>query len=296
MAQYYPGVGKGIICGLFGKSRQAFYDQYNRIELKHSHEALVIEMVQKIRLDMPKIGTIKLHRMIFYNSVQEFSNMGRDRFFNLLRENNLLIQQRKCYVRTTFSNHGFYKWPDLTTALQLNAIEQLWVSDITYLRVNDGFIYLSLVTDAYSKKIVGFHLSQQLKAQGCIIALNKAIGSLAVNEGNLIHHSDRGVQYCSESYVSLLQKHAILISMTQSGSPYENAVAERVNGILKNELGLNQIFLSYNDAIASTSKAIDIYNRKRPHMSCGYLTPELAHKSKQILQKAWKNKKYVKAI
>src|SRR4051812_19782497 len=109
MTQYYPGVGKGIICGLFGKSRQAFYDQYNRIQQKHSDEALVIELVQKIRLDMPKIGTIKLHRMIFDNSAQEPCNMGRDRFFDLLRENNLLIKQRKRYVRTTFSDHGFYK-------------------------------------------------------------------------------------------------------------------------------------------------------------------------------------------
>ncbi len=296
MTQYYPGVGKGIICGLFGKSRQAFYDQYNRIQQEYSDEALVIELVQKIRLDMPKIGTVKLHRMIFDSTAQESWNMGRDRFFDLLRENNLLIKQRKRYVRTTFSDHGFYKWPDLTIALQLNAVEQLWVSDITYLRITDGFVYLSLITDAYSKKIVGFHLSQQLKAQGCIIALNKAIAALAVNKGTLIHHSDRGVQYCCEPYVSKLQQHTILISMTQSGSPYENAIAERVNGILKNELGLNQTFLSYNDAIAPTHNAIDIYNRKRPHMSCGYLTPEHAHKSKQALQKAWKNKKYVKAI
>jgi len=294
MSQYYPSVGKEIICGLFGKSRQAFYDHYRRIQQKDIQKILVLELVRKIRLNMPSIGTIKLHRMIFDIKQQAPSSMGRDRFFDLLRTNDLLIKQRKRYVRTTCSDHPFHKWPDLTISLQLNAVEQLWVSDITYVRITDGFVYLSLITDAYSKKIVGFHLSQQLKAQGCLIALNKAIESLSVKKDNLIHHSDRGIQYCCEPYVSKLQQHNILISMTQSGSPYENAIAERVNGILKNELGLNQTFQSYTDAIGPTHKAIDIYNRLRPHMSCGYLTPEYAHSSKQVLQKSWKNKKYVK--
>jgi len=295
MTQYYPGLGLGVICGLFGKSRQAFYDHSNRIQQKDMQEVLVVELVRKIRVEMPRIGTIKLHRMIFSAS-ESPCTMGRDRFFDVLRNHDLLIKQRKRYARTTFSDHAFYKWPDLTLVLELTGKEQLWVSDITYVRILEGFVYLSLITDAYSKKIVGFHLSNNLKAQGCLIALNKAIQTLGVNEGALIHHSDRGIQYCCAPYVSKLQSSNILISMTQSGSPYENAVAERVNGILKNELGLNQTFLSYKDAVGPTHKAIDTYNRLRPHMSCGYMTPENAHNSKEILQKAWKNKKYVKAI
>ena len=295
MTQYYPGLGLGVICGLFGKSRQAFYDHSNRIQQKDMQEVLVVELVRKIRVEMPRIGTIKLHRMIFSASDSPCT-MGRDRFFDVLRNHDLLIKQRKRYARTTFSDHAFYKWPDLTLVLELTRTEQLWVSDITYLRILEGFVYLSLITDAYSKKIVGFHLSHNLKAQGCLIALNKAIETLGANEGTLIHHSDRGIQYCCAPYVNKLQASNILISMTQSGSPYENAVAERVNGILKNELGLNRTFLSYKDAVGPTSKAIDTYNRLRPHMSCGYLTPEKAHNSKEMLQKAWKNKKYVKAI
>lgn len=156
--------------------------------------------------------------------------------------------------------------------MQITAPEQLWVSDITYLRTSDRFIYLSLITDAYSRKIVGHHLSQQLKAQGCLIALNKAISSRTTN-GDLIHHSDRGIQYCCEPYVSLLQQNSIAISMTQSGSPYDNAVAERVNGILKTELELDRTFKTYSDAVAVVHQAIDAYNRIRPHMSISNLTP-----------------------
>jgi transposase InsO family protein len=174
---------------------------------------------------------------------------------------------------------------------KVNGPGQLWVSDITYLRIRDGFVYLSLITDAYSRKIVGFHLSQHLKAQSCIIALNKAINSWTATRQALVHHSDRGIQYCCDMYVSLLMEKGIKISMTQNGSPYENAMAERVNGILKDELGLDKTFASYADAVAPTHRAIDIYNRLRPHMSCGYLTPEQAHLKQGNLKKAWKSKK-----
>ena len=251
--------------------------------------AIVLDQVRQVRMTMPKIGCLKVHAMIKESLLLHDITIGRDSFATLLRNNNLLVKRRKKYTRTTDSNHPYYKWPDLTTSLQLNKAGQLWVSDITYLRIDQGFVYLSLITDAYSRKIVGYHLSQHLKAQSCIIALDKAV-ALRKSEIRLIHHSDRGIQYCCEQYVTRLQQNSIEISMTQNGSPYENAIAERVNGILKTELGLDKTFMSYNAAIAPTHGAIDTYNRLRPHMSCGYLTPDQAHQMTGNLKKAWKQK------
>jgi transposase InsO family protein len=172
----------------------------------------------------------------------------------------------------------------------LNKADQLWVSDITYLRTWGGFSYLSLITDAYSRKIVGYHLSQSLSVKGCLIALSKALASRQHKEQGLIHHSDRGIQYCCDAYVNCLKENNIAISMTQNGSPYENALAERVNGILKKELGLNRTFRSYHDAIGPVHRAVDIYNRLRPHMSLDYMTPSQAHKAAGKLKKRWKAK------
>ena len=168
------------------------------------------------------------------------------------------------------------------------------MSDITYLTTQNGFIYLSLITDAYSRKIVGYHLSQHLKAQGCLIALHKAISSLSSN-ACVIHHSDRGIQYCCDTYIETLQNNNIAISMTQNGSPYDNAIAERINGILKTELDLDKNFANYGAAVSVVHEAIDAYNRIRPHMSCGNLTPEKAHQQQGLLIKKWKPKKYCKA-
>jgi transposase InsO family protein len=153
--------------------------------------------------------------------------------------------------------------------------------------LTNGFLYLSLVTDAYSRKIIGHHVSNNLKVQGPLIALSKAIASQC-QKTNLIHHSDRGIQYCSEPYVSLLQQNNILISMTQNGSPYENAIAERVNGILKTELGADRIFKSYGQAVAAITTAISLYNNQRPHMSLNQLTPDQAHQKSGTLTKKWK--------
>lgn len=292
MKQYYSVAGIAELCGLFGKSRQAFYDNNWRQQDQQLHDGLILDMVRELRRLMSKLGGIKLHRMLKEPLAAHGISIGRDSLFTLLRDNDLLIKTKKRYTRTTFSNHPYKKWPSLINELQVTAPEQLWVSDITYLRTACQFIYLSLITDAYSRKIVGYHLSQFLKAQGCIIALNKAIASLAAApQGNLTHHSDRGIQYCCEPYVTILQSHKINISMTQTGSPYDNAIAERVNGILKTELGLGQVFETYASAVAYLPGAIDTYNRLRPHMSCGYLTPEQAHYKKGPLETKWKNVK-----
>ena len=276
MKAMYPSVGVAKLCGLFGKTRQAFYDHCWRNSSEQLQQALVVELVTKVREQLPRIGGLKLFYMLKNDFLSHNIAMGRDSFFKLLREYNLLVKRKRHYVRTTDSNHMFRKWPDLTRNLKIKSAQQLWVSDITYLRTENGFIYLSLITDAFSRKIVGYHLSQHLKVQGCLVALKKAILSLS-NPDGLIHHSDRGIQYCCEPYVAVLQSHGIRISMTQSGSPYENAIAERVNGILKIELQLDKTFSSYSTAVPEVHKAIDLYNRLRPHMSCNYQTPGQVH-------------------
>lgn len=281
---------------MFGKSRQAFYDHNWRLSTHQIQEQLIVKMVQDIRIELPKTGGLKLMHLLKEDLKAHRINVGRDAFFDVLRNNNLLIKIRKRFAVTTNSNHPYKKWSNLILTFIPTAKDQLWVSDITYLRTVPGFNYLSLVTDAYSKKIVGYHLSQQLKAKGCLIALNKAIRSLESPSANsLTHHSDRGIQYCCEPYVSLLQANHINISMTQSGSPYDNAIAERVNGILKNELQLDKVFNNYSQAVAAVSLAINTYNELRPHMSCGNLTPKQAHLTTKPLIKQWKNKTCCKA-
>lgn len=293
MKNFYPSIGLNKLCRLFGKTRQAFYDHQWRQSNDQLQEAIVVNMIQSIRCSLPKIGGVKLHFMLRDDLAAHKIFIGRDNFFKLLRKHNLLVKRKKKYARTTDSNHFYKKWPDLTQNLTLTSAQQLWVSDITYLRTSNGFIYLSLITDVYSKKIVGYHLSQQLKAQGCLVALKKAIHSLDKNY-QLIHHSDRGIQYCCDSYVTILQANGIAISMTQSGSPYENPIAERVNGILKMELRLDTIFTSYSAAVPVVHHAIDAYNRIRPHMSSNNLTPAKAHNQTGPLPKKWKTKKRVK--
>ena len=296
MKQYYPHIGLKRICGLFGKTRQAFYEhgwQQADIQLEN---AIIVTMVKQLRNTMPGVGGVKLHKIIKQQLQGHSLLVGRDRFFNLLRQHDLLVKSRRRYVTTTDSHHHFHKWPDLTFAITVEAPFLLWVSDITYIRTDNGFLYLSLITDAFSRKIVGHHLGHRLKAQGPVIALRKAISSLPKGQAGLVHHSDRGIQYCCDQYVALLQENGIKISMTQSGSPYENAMAERVNGILKNEMGLGKTFTGYHQAVEATARAIDAYNRIRPHMSCDYLTPNQAHLSKGPLKKKWTPKHKTKPI
>ena len=293
MKQYYPSIGIERFCRLFGKTRQAFYDHNRRDSDEQLHAALIIDYVRSIRASIPGIGGLKLHMMIKEKLQLHHITIGRDRFFDLLREHGLLIKRRKRFVQTTCSNHPYRKWTNLTIDKAVTATEQLWVSDITYLRIDNSFVYLSLITDVYSRKIVGYHLSQQLKAKGCIIALKKAIASLSSSLDNrqLIHHSDRGIQYCCEPYVTILKENNISISMTQTSSPYDNAIAERVNGILKHQLGLGKTFKNYNTAVEAVSKAVAAYNQLRPHMSISNLTPEKAHFTNQKISKTWKKRK-----
>lgn len=252
-------------------------------------EELVVKQVLLIRKTLPKLGGRKLHHMLQNFMEQHRINMGRDQLFDLLSEQGLLIKKRKRRVSTTNSNHRFRKYPNMTKGLEINRSEQLWVSDITYLSTRQGFVYLSLITDAYSKKIVGYNVENNLATEGCIKALQMALEGRKQCKRLLIHHSDRGIQYCSSAYVELLQSKSVTISMTEKGDPHENAIAERVNGILKDEFNLYQTFRSISHAKSVVKQSVFYYNNHRPHGTCDYLTPQKTEMKEGVLTRRWKN-------
>jgi len=273
---------------LLGYSRQAYYQQKKQSEKESLQHDLLINEVLKIRKIQKRLGGRKLLHMLERFIQEHHISIGRDAFFDLLSERKLLVRKRKRIKPiTTFSDHWMRKYSNLIEGFYPTAPNQLWVSDITYIVLVDGFAYLSLITDAYSRKIVGFYLSIDLSAEGCINALKMALNSNPVL-GRLIHHSDRGSQYCCSDYVKILNDDYIKISMTQNGDPKENAIAERVNGILKDEL-LEKVYLDYKQAVKGVSVAISTYNHQRPHGSIDYLTPIEAHFRSGELKRRWKN-------
>jgi putative transposase len=283
----YPQFGIGVICSLFGKSRQGWYQVQEREAHGQLEETLVLKLVEEIRREMPRIGTQKLHFMLANNFKEHGIKLGRDKFYDLLERHGYLLRYRKRKPYTTDSRHRFKQYPNLIRGLLLTEPGQLWVSDITYIRSGNGFNYLSLITDAYSRKIVGYSLWPSLESKGAVKALEMALtGNKRSKE--IIHHSDRGVQYCCADYVRCIEKACIQLSMTEKGDPYENAIAERVNGILKNEFGLSGHFVSNGQALEAVHKAVDMYNNRRPHASCDYLTPTMAHNQVGLLTRRWK--------
>ena len=277
------------MCGLFGKTRQAYYRHLNYKYVEMATEEIVLSLVYEYRSEMGRIGCRKLQHLI-NSRLPEEMKVGRDALYTLLERNSLLHKRRRKSVRTTWSNHWMHKYPNLITGVIPTASNQIWVSDITYIEtVNDGFMYLHLVTDLYSRKIMGWCLSPTLHAEYTLKALEMAIRNAGCCLTGLIHHSDRGCQYCCERYVSLLKSSGILISMTQSGDPLENAVAERVNGIIKNEWLMHENIIDGNIALKRISEIVNIYNNIRPHASLNYLTPESAYTENGILERKWKS-------
>jgi len=203
--------------------------------------------------------------------------LGRDTLFNVLREHNMLTLRKKYSARTTNSYHRFYKYNNIIKDLEVTRPNQVWVSDITYIRTLNGFCYLALITDMYSRKIVGYDISDSLELSGCVRALNKAVYQAKDIKG-LIHHSDRGIQYCSNVYTQILKRKKIDISMTQENHCYENAIAERVNGILKDEFYLDQTFMNVAHAKRAAKNAIKLYNEIRLHLSLDFKTPNMVYK------------------
>jgi putative transposase len=236
----------------------------------------VIEMIKRIRKRMPRIGTRKMYHILKEEFEGKGIKIGRDKLFKILRKNHLLVTKRRRYIQTTNSKHWLKKYPNLIKGVEIDRPEKLWVSDITYIRTDDGFCYLTMITDGYSRKVVGYNTSKSLGTEGAIKALKMAIKNRQ-GKGELIHHSDRGLQYCSKEYVELLEKHQIRISMTEGSDPYENALAERMNRTIKEEFLVIEKFRDYQVLQKTVAESIDIYNMERPHLSCGMQYPADVH-------------------
>lgn len=276
-----------VLCPLLGYSRQAYYQHFRECESSAFGSELVLGEVGKLRVKQPRMGTRKLYFHLLEFIREHGLRMGRDGLFELLREHSLLVRKRrKKKPRTTFSCYWMRRYPNLAKGFSPTRSNQLWVSDITYIRIGAGFGYLSLITDAYSRKIVGYHLSEDLTARGCVAALRMALKNNPEREG-LIHHSDRGMQYYSEAYRKMLGA-GIRISMSEKSDPLENAIAERVNGILKDEL-LFMRLKSFTEALREVAQAVSTYNHLRLHMSVDMLTPAEAHTKTGRLKRHWKN-------
>ena len=234
----------------------------------------------------PKMGGKKLYFLL--KEKLENLRIGRDKFFDFLRANHLLIIPKRSYHKTTNSYHRFKKHKNLIKDYQYKKPNNVWVSDITYLGNRENPAYLSLITDAYSKKIVGFDVSNSLATESCLKALKMALKK--ENTKNLIHHSDRGLQYCSDDYQKLLKKHKIRCSMTQESDPYENAIAERINGILKQEYDIDKFNVDLNTRKILVKQTVEVYNELRPHLSNYYLTPMQMHQQQDLIPKSYKKK------
>jgi len=280
---------------MLGHCRQAFYQSRADIEKEVEHERKVIDAVMEIREADPGIGGYKLWLMLIAMFGRDFVP-GRDRFFTILRRRGLMLPKPKPR-RTTNSNHRYHKYKNLIKGLVPTAANQLWAADITYIALAGGDVcYLHLITDAYSRKIVGWALARTLKAAISMEALGMAIEQAVAMSGSerlrgLVHHSDRGVQYCCDAYVAMLKAHEITISMCEDYCPTDNAIAESVNGKIKVESVYRQkCFNSFEHAYSVIERYIHFYNYRRPHMSIGYKAPAVVHLEQGGQKRMWKNK------
>ena len=281
-------------CNLFGYNRQVYYRSKSRVILYQQRAEVVISLVKAIRLKMPRLGGKKLYHLL-KGELNELG-VGRDKLFAILKANHLLIKPKRQYHITTDSHHRFRKHKNLIEELQVSRPEEVWVSDITYIGDRDHPQYLALVTDSYSKKIVGYDVSNSLSVQGAARAIKMAVQNRKYKEKQLIHHSDRGLQYCSDQYQELLRKNNIKCSMTEQYDPYENPTAERINGILKQEFiqGIKVKDLTLMKCLVKQS--IKIYNNERPHLSCQMHTPEYMHGQNDVVIKTYRRKKPVEDL
>lgn len=283
-------IGLAKLCGWFGITRQAYYlNTWKAIDVS-IEEGLVIGEVKKIRARHGRMGTRKLYDKMQSFMLEHQIKMGRDALFNLLSANHLLVKKRKRRIQTTQSFHWLRKYPNLIRDFVPTAPNQLWVCDITYWKIKEGYVYISFITDAYSHKIVGYHVAESLASVETIQALKMALSGLRQESHfQLTHHSDRGVQYCQHEYVKLLQDNDIKISMTENGDPLENAIAERVNGIIKEEYLLDYSVKDIKEAKKVLAFVVHLYNQERPHSSIGNLMPNQVHENNLITEKLWKN-------
>lgn len=276
-------------CSLFGVNRQVYYRAKKAQANSQQRASLVVEMVKEKRKSMRRLGTRKLYEKL-YEPLRQLG-IGRDRLFDILRANHMHIVPKRQYQVTTNSYHRFKKHKNLVEDLEIKRPEQVFVSDITYIGSREHPMYLALITDAYSKRIMGYNVSDSLNASGAVAALEMALKKRRYKKEALIHHSDRGIQYCGNDYQQVLEKHSIKCSMTEKYDPYQNAVAERVNGIIKQEFleGIVVRDVELMDKIIKES--IQIYNQDRPHLSCHMLTPDRMHLQRQLKMKTYISKK-----
>jgi putative transposase len=292
MKSNFPHIGLAKLCGWFGITRQAYYQNvWNGIDISIEEDLLLTE-VSEIRKSHKRMGTRKLHAKLQTFMLEHQIKMGRDALFDLLASNHMLVRKRKRRVHTTQSHHWLRKYANLIHGLIPTAPNQIWVSDITYWKISDGYVYISFITDAFSRKIVGYHVAQTLETVETIQALKMALSGFSMEPEShfqLIHHSDRSVQYCSHDYVKLLQDYHIQISMTENGDPLENAIAERLNGILKDEYLTDSPVKSILEARPVLANAVYLYNEDRPHMSIGNHYPSHVHQQSLETVRLWKN-------
>lgn len=271
------GFSVGMLCEYVEMSRQNYYAARRLRQRREIDEALIVELVRQERRMQPRLGGRKLLHLLQGDLDEANVRIGRDRFFEVLAENDLLVVRKPGRPRTTNSRHSLPVFHNLLDGIVLSAPNQAWVSDLTYIRTDEGFLYAALITDAYSRKIVGAHIGDSLEAEGCLAALGQALGDLPEGK-NPIHHSDRGCQYCCHAYVERLQDRGLAISMTEIMHCYENAMAERVNGILKQEYEMDRTFRTKAQAKKAFEQAVWLYNHRRPHLALEYRFPADVHK------------------
>lgn len=261
-------------CEALKVSRYAYYKRRDRKRRRHVGNAVVLKLVESVRKDQPRVGTRKLYKELKPSFKKAEIPVGRDKLFSVLRGADKLVKPKKSFTKTTYSKHSYAVAPNRIKELEVQAPGEVVVSDVTYLRLEKGkFAYLFLVTDLFSRKVIGFHVTRDLTHYSACIALENAIDNLKCSTGT-IHHSDRGCQYCCHEYLERLAEYGVLSSMTDDNHCYQNAVAERVNGILKDEFNLDSVFRTFDELRAAADKAICVYNTKRLHFSLGLQTPE----------------------
>lgn len=286
----YRDISLARLCRLLGITRQAFYKHFWEVSDISVEHQLVLNRVYEIRLVHPAVGARKLYHLLQPFLLEHQVKMGRDALFDLLAVNKLLVRKRRRRVNTTQSFHWLKKYPNLIKDWRPSRPNQLWVADITYIPLTSGFLYLSLLTDAYSHKIMGYAVADNLEAVHTTKALQLALNNMGVIPECLIHHSDRGVQYCSSEYVDILKQNNIHISMTENGDPLENPIAERINGILKDEYLRHYPLNSVEQVTELLPDVVDRYNRLRPHQSINLATPDLVHERQLLINRTWSKK------
>jgi len=291
MKDSFKVISLANLCSWFGLTRQAYYQSKNRVEKDLIEQEILLDKIGDIRKDHKRLGGRKLFFKLEAFMDEHNIKMGRDAFFDLLRDNKLLVKQRKSHHVTTNSNHWMKKYPHLIKDIEPIGPNHVWVSDITYWKTKGGHYYISFITDAYSRKIVGYHVADTMEAIESATALKMAIKTLKINAKGLIHHSDRGSQYCSSMYVNILKKEGIKISMTENGDPLENAIAERINGIIKGEYLFDYLIKTLLNAKEVLKSVVKLYNEDRPHSSIGNAVPSKVHNNDTDIEikRLWKN-------